>query len=58
MAIPSSGSYHFQPFKQNLVVLIPISMSEYYSGGSNVPSGISGNNGEIPTSGALQMDDF
>ena len=34
-------------------------MSEYYAGGSNVPSGTTANpNGTIPSSGALQMDDF
>ena len=58
MAIPSSGSLALSAVQTEFGGSNPVSMSEYYSGGDNVPSGISGNNGTIPTSGALQMDDF
>ena len=36
----------------------PISMSEYYAGGDNVPSGTSGNGGDIPSSGAINFNIF
>ena len=36
----------------------PISMSEYYAGGANVPSGTSGNGGDIPSSGAINFNIF
>ena len=36
----------------------PISMSEYYKGGANVPNGATAPNGPIPTSGALAMGVF
>ena len=36
----------------------PISMSEYYAGGANVPAGTSGNGGNIPSSGAINFNIF
>jgi hypothetical protein len=36
----------------------PIAMSEYYAGGANVPSGATGTNGAIPTSGTISMSKF
>lgn len=33
----------------------PISMSEYYAGGSYVPASTSGANGAVPSSGAISM---
>lgn len=36
----------------------PISMSEYYRGGTNVPSGQTSTNGTIPTSGAITVGVF
>ena len=58
MAIPSSGDVTLSEIQTEFGGSNPISMSEYYAGGSNVPSGTTGNNGEIPSSGPLQMDDF
>ena len=58
MAIPSSGSIAMSAIQTEFGGSNPISLSEYYSGGSNVPSGITGNNGTIPTSGEIQMGDF
>ena len=34
------------------------SLSEYYAGGAYVPSGASGDNGTIPSSGAIKLSDF
>lgn len=36
----------------------PISLSEYYAGGSYVPSGTSGEHGAIPSSGTTSLDKF
>jgi hypothetical protein len=36
----------------------PHSLSEYYAGGSNVPSGTTGEGGAIPTSGAISIGQF
>jgi hypothetical protein len=36
----------------------PISLSEYYEGGSNVKTGSSAPNGPIPTSGQISMGVF
>jgi hypothetical protein len=58
MAIPSSGQIALSTVQTEYGGSNPISLSEYYSGGANVPSGISGNNGTIPTSGEIQMGDF
>ena len=58
MAIPSTGSIAMSAIQTEYGGSNPISLSEYYSGGSNVPSGISGNNGTIPTSGTIKMGDF
>ena len=58
MAIPSSGSIAMSAIQTEFGGSNPISLSEYYAGGSNVPSGTTGNNGTIPSSGALDMGDF
>ena len=36
----------------------PISMSEYYAGGANVPGSTSGVNGAVPASGTISMSKF
>ena len=41
MAIPSSGSLAISAIQTEFGGSNPVSMSEYYSGGDNVPSGIS-----------------
>ena len=58
MAIPSTGSIAMSAIQTEFGGSNPISMSEYYAGGGNTPSGTSGNNGTIPSSGALDMGDF
>jgi hypothetical protein len=36
----------------------PISLSEYYAGGGLVPSGTSGTNGAVPSSGTISINNF
>jgi len=36
----------------------PIAMSEYYAGGANVPSGATGTNGAVPSSGTISVSKF
>ena len=59
MAIPSSGSLALSAIQTEFGGSNPISMSEYYAGGSNVPSGTTDGDGNaIPSSGALAISDF
>ena len=58
MAISSSGSITMSDIQTEFGGSNPISLSEYYAGGSNVGANISGNNGTIPSSGAIDMGDF
>ena len=50
MAIPSTGSIAMSAIQTEYGGSNPISMSEYYAGGSNTPAGTTGNNGTIPSS--------
>lgn len=36
----------------------PIGINEYYAGGASVPSGTSGTNGAVPTSGQISLSSF
>ena len=58
MAIPSSGSLALSAIQTEFGGSNPISMSEYYAGGSNVPSGTTGDSGSIPSSGAVAISQF
>ena len=59
MAIPSSGSLALSAIQTEFGGSNPISMSEYYAGGSNVPSGTTDGDGNaVPSSGALAISDF
>ena len=58
MTIPSSGSLAISAIQTEFGGSNPISMSEYYAGGANTPAGTTGNNGTIPSSGALDFNDF
>ena len=56
MAIPSAGSaLSLSAIQTEFGGSNPISMSEYYAGGSNVPSGTTGDAGNIPSSGAIAV---
>ena len=58
MAIPSSGPLALSAIQTEFGGSNPISMSEYYAGGSNVPSGTTGDSGSIPSSGAIAVGQF
>jgi hypothetical protein len=58
MAIPSSGTLALSAIQTEFGGSNPISMSEYYAGGSNVPSGATGDSGSIPSSGAVAVSQF
>ena len=59
MAIPSAGSaLSLSAIQTEFGGSNPISMSEYYAGGSNVPSGTTGDAGSIPSSGAIAVSQF
>jgi hypothetical protein len=56
MALPSSGAISLANIQTEFGGSNPISLSEYYQGGGIIGSGVYTNN--IPTSGAIQLDDF
>lgn len=58
MAIPSSGAVSLSAIQTEFGGSNPISMSEYYAGGSYVPAGTSGTYGAVPSSGAIQFNTF
>ena len=59
MAIPSSGSsLALSAIQTEYGGSNPIGMSEYYAGGDNVPSGIAGDAGDIPSSGSIAFSQF
>lgn len=58
MALQTSGAISLSDIQTEFGGSNPISLSEYYAGGSYVPSGTSGTNGAVPTSGAISLSDF
>jgi hypothetical protein len=58
MAIPSSGPLKLSTIQTEFGGINPISLSEYYAGGANVPSGTSGTNGAVPPNGAISISKF
>lgn len=54
MALQSSGAIKLSEIQTEFGGTNPVSLSEYYSGGSFVPSGTSG----VPASGAVSVGDF
>ena len=59
MAIPSAGSaLSLSDIQTEFGGSNPISLSEYYAGGDNVPSGTSGDAGSIPSSGTIAVSQF
>lgn len=54
MALPSSGAISLANIQTEFGGSNPISLSEYYRGGAYVTA----NNTGVPTSGAIQLDDF
>jgi hypothetical protein len=58
MAIQTSGAITLSDIQTEFGGSNPVSLSEYYAGGSYVPSGTSGTNGAVPTSGEIAVSDF
>jgi hypothetical protein len=58
MALPSSGPLTLSQIQTEFGGSNPISLSEYYAGGSYVPAGTSGTYGAVPSSGAISIRNF
>tara|TARA_R110002167_G_scaffold53361_4_gene153090 strand:+ start:232 stop:873 length:642 start_codon:yes stop_codon:yes gene_type:complete len=58
MALPSTGELALTDIQTEFGGSNPISLSEYYAGGSYVPSGTTGDGGAIPTTGEITIGDF
>jgi fibronectin-binding autotransporter adhesin len=58
MTVKSSGSLAFSEIQTEFTGSNPISLSEYYAGGSYVPAGSTGINGAIPSSGTISVSKF
>lgn len=58
MALPTSGPLSLSDIQGEFGGSNPISLSEYYAGGGLVPSGTSGTNGPVPTSGTISISSF
>ena len=58
MALPSSGPLTMADIQTEFGGSNPISLSEYYAGGSYVPAGTSGTYGAVPSSGAISIRNF
>lgn len=58
MTIPSSGAISLLDIQNEFGGSSPISLNEYYAGGSYVPSGTTGTYGAVPSSGAISLRDF
>jgi hypothetical protein len=58
MPIPSSGALSLSAIQTEFGGSNPISISEYYAGGGLVPSGTSGTNGAVPSSGQISFSQF
>ena len=56
MALPASGTITLDDLQTEFGGSNPISLSEYYRGGSLVPD--TATNSGVPTSGAISLDDF
>ena len=58
MAIPSTGAISLNTIQTEFGGTNPISINEYYAGGTNVPAGTSGTNGAVPSSGQISFNSF
>lgn len=58
MAIANSGAISLSTIQTEFGGANPISINEYYAGGTYVPSGTSGVNGAVPTSGQISFSQF
>ena len=58
MTLPSSGPLTLANIQTEFGGSNPISLSEYYAGGSYVPAGTSGTYGAVPSSGTISIRNF
>jgi len=58
MALPSSGPLTMADIQTEFGGSNPISLSEYYAGGTYVPAGTSGTYGAVPSSGTISIRNF
>lgn len=58
MPLPSSGPLSLNDIQTEFGGTNPISLSEYYAGGANVPAGTTGTFGAVPSSGAISIQNF
>lgn len=58
MTLPTSGAISLSDIQTEFGGSNPISLSEYYAGGSYVPAGTSGTYGAVPSSGAISIQNF
>lgn len=58
MTLPSSGALSLSAIQTEFGGSNPISINEYYAGGSYVPSGTTGTNGAVPSSGQISFSQF
>jgi hypothetical protein len=58
MALPTSGPLSLSDIQTEFGGSNPISLSEYYAGGSFVPAGTTGTYGAVPSSGAISIRNF
>jgi hypothetical protein len=58
MTLPSSGPLTLADIQTEFGGANPISLSEYYAGGTYVPAGTSGTYGAVPSSGTISIRNF
>jgi len=58
MTLPSSGPLSIANIQTEYGGSDPVGLNEYYAGGTYVPTGTSGVNGPIPSSGTIAISDF
>lgn len=58
MTLPSSGPLTLANIQTEFGGSNPISLSEYYAGGSYVPAGTTGTYGAVPSSGTISIRNF
>lgn len=58
MALPTSGALSLNDIKGEFGGPAAPSLNDYYAGGTYVPSGTTGTNGAVPSSGAISINNF
>ena len=58
MALQTSGAISLSDIQTEFGGANPIGLNEYYAGGSYVPTGTTGTNGAVPSSGTISLWNF